>query len=64
MITIIDEAGDKTEVENNELEAKISASWNGLKVTNVVIEKETNAISATVEKLGKNIDCGWIEDYN
>lgn len=61
---IIDKDGNKNEVEHNELTSKIEAKWNGLKATDIVIEKETGAISATLEKVGKYISCGWVEDYD
>ena len=64
MITLIDKDGNKSEVENAELETQIKASWIGREVSNVVIDSEFGTITATVRGLGKNINCGYVEDYN
>jgi hypothetical protein len=44
------------------IQQMISKVWNGAKVENVIIDKEFDAVTATIN--GKiNIDCGWLEDY-
>lgn len=60
MITIIDKDGNKEAREDSSIVEQIEAIYNGCKASNIVIEKENGAISATIEKWGKYIGVGWL----
>lgn len=45
-----------------DLEKKVSKRFNGAKVENVIIDEEFGNVTATVNGM-KNVDCGFIEDY-
>lgn len=44
------------------LEQKVSKRFNGAKVENIIIDEEFGNVTATVNGK-KNIDCGFVEDY-
>ncbi len=62
MITRIDAEGNERQVENAKLEKQIQDKWEGLNVSNIVIDDEFGTISAAVETKGKSVYCGNLDE--
>ncbi|MCP4543872.1 MAG: hypothetical protein GY832_42705 [Chloroflexi bacterium] len=62
MITKWDEEGNKTQVENEELEKALRKYWGpNMNITDVAID-EFNNVTATIEMVGPYILCGSVDD--